>query len=86
MRAVNITWESLDERDQLALARQALDRAIGIVADRAETFANELESGTIADRGGIDALRMFASLTRCTSMITPEAIHSRIAHGQVGHA
>ena len=83
---MNITWESLDERDQVALARQALDRAVRIVTARAEQLADELERGSIADHGGVDALRLFAGLTRCTPTITPEAIHSQISHGQVGHA
>ncbi len=83
---MSITWESLDERDQLALARQALDRAVGIVAERAEALANELENGAIADHGGVEALRLFASLTRGAPVITPEAIYSQITHGRVGHA
>ena len=78
------TWEVLDERSQLALARSALDRAIGIVAGRAETLAVEIESGSIADQGGVEALRLFASLTRCASLISGE-LHGRIAHGRSGH-
>jgi hypothetical protein len=85
LRAVITPWESLDEPNQLALARAALERAIGIVAGRAETLANEMESGTVADQGGVEALRLFAALTRCAS-ITADAIYSRIAHGQTGHA
>lgn len=82
---MNILWESLDERSQLALARQALDRAIGIVAERAETLASELETGSIADYGGVEALRLFASLTR-TASVTMDAVHCQISHGQIGHA
>jgi hypothetical protein len=82
---VTTSWECLDERNQLALARAALERAIGVVAGRAETLASEMESGTIADQGGAEALRLFATLTRCAS-ITADAIYSQIAHGQAGHA
>ncbi len=79
-----ITWDSLDERSQLALSRAALDRAIGIVACRADSLASEIESGCIPDQGGVEALRLFASLTRCSSL-SASAIYGQIAHGQVGH-
>lgn len=79
-----ITWETLDERNQLALARAALDRAIRIVAERAEVLADEMESGTITDQGGVDALRLFASVTRCDSVVM-DPTFSQTAHGQVGH-
>ncbi len=81
---MDIGWEALDERNQLALARAALDRAIRIVADRAETLADEMESGVIHDQGGVDALRLFASVTRCASL-TMDSIYSQLSHGQVGH-
>lgn len=78
-------WESLDECHQLALARAALERAVGIVAGRAEMLATEMECGTITDQGGAEALRLFAMLTRCANL-TADAIFSQIAHGQTGHA
>ena len=83
MRAVTTRWETLDETNQLALARAALDRAISIVAGRAETLAAEMETGVIADHGGADALRLFATLTRFSQ--TPDVLSSQISHGQVGH-
>jgi hypothetical protein len=67
------------------LARAALERAIGIVAGWAEVLATEMETGTIADHGGAEALRLFAMLTRCAN-ITADAIFGQIAHGQAGHA
>ena len=76
-------WETLDERCQLALARSALDRAICIVAGRAETLAGKMENGDLADQGGVEALRLFATLTRCASLASG-GIHDRIAHGQSG--
>ena len=77
-------WEILDESNQLALARAALDRAISIVAERAETLADEMQDGVIADQGGVDALRLFASLTRCASLLR-DASFSQMSHGLVGH-
>ena len=77
-------WEILDESSQLALARAALDRAIGIVACRAETLADEMQKGTIVDQGGVDALRLFASLTRGASL-NHGAAFSQMSHGLVGH-
>ena len=77
-------WKSLDERSQLALARSALDRAVGIVASRAEMLAGEIENGGIVDQGGVEALRLFAALTRCASL-APGEIFSQIAHGQTGN-
>ena len=80
---MNDTWETLSERSQLDLARSALDRAIGIVASRAESLAGEMENGGVADRGGVEALRLFATLTRCASLAMGD-IYSRISHGQTG--
>ena len=79
------SWDSLEEPSQLALSRAALERAVGIVANRAETLANEIECGSIVDRGGVEALRLFATLTRCAS-VAAGGIHSQMAHGQVGHS
>ncbi len=84
VRAVITRWETLDETNQLALARAALDRAISIVAGRAEALAGEMENGIIADQGGADALRLFASLTRCASL-TADTMFAQMSHGQVGH-
>ena len=82
---MDTSWDSLEEQSQLALSRGALERAIDIMADRAEKLANEIERGLVADRGGVEALRLFATLTRGTCAAVG-GIHSQIAHGQVGHA
>jgi hypothetical protein len=82
---VSTSWDSLEERSQLALSHAALERAIGIVAERAETLASEIEGGSIVDRGGVEALRLFAAVTRCAS-ITANGIYSQMAHGLVGHS
>ena len=81
---MDTSWDSLEERSQLALSRGALERAVGIVAERAETLANEIECGSVADRGGVEALRLFATLTRGGGVVVGD-IHRQIGHGQVGH-
>nr|WP_321985044.1 hypothetical protein [uncultured Lichenicoccus sp.] len=77
-------WDSLDEPDQLALSRAALDRAITIVAGRAESLASEMELGAVADRGGAEALRLFAILTR-VARPSPERERAIGMRGQIGH-
>ena len=60
-------WTLLSEPLQLALSREAMRRAVDIVAEQAEALAGEIRMGSIADRGGADALRLFASVIRVTS-------------------
>jgi hypothetical protein len=60
-------WHTLTEAQQLALAREALRRAAGILADQAELLADEMEDGALLDRGGPDALRLFAAVVRATN-------------------
>ena len=57
-------WNSLSDDLQLRLAQAALARAAMTLAGQAELLAEEVESGTIADRGGAEALRLFANLIR----------------------
>ena len=45
--------------------------------DHAEILAREMEDGALLDRGGPDALRLFAAVVRSTN---------RDAFGEVGHA
>lgn len=52
---------------QLVLSREALRRAAETLADHAEMLAEEMERGTLADRGGPDALRLFAAVVRATN-------------------
>jgi hypothetical protein len=70
-------WHALTEAQQLALAREALRRAAGILADQAELLAEEMEDGRLLDRGGPDALRLFAAVLRATH---------RDAFGAIGRA
>ncbi|MEO3474789.1 hypothetical protein AAFN86_23205 [Roseomonas sp. CAU 1739] len=70
-------WNHLAEDVQLVLSREALRRAAETLADHAEILAREMEDGALLDRGGPDALRLFAAVVRSTN---------RDAFGEVGHA
>jgi hypothetical protein len=52
---------------QLALARQALNRALQTIAVQAEVLADEIDCGNLSDRGGADTLRLFAAVVRVNS-------------------
>jgi len=60
-------WTDLPEEHQLFLAREALRRAAETLADHAEMLAREMEIGTLLDRGGPEALRLFAAVVRETN-------------------
>ncbi|HEV7457503.1 MAG TPA: hypothetical protein VGN96_12090 [Roseococcus sp.] len=70
-------WKQLPDELQLVLAREALRRAAETLAEHAELLAFEMEGGMLQDRGGPDALRLFASVVRATSTDSL---------GPVGHA
>lgn len=70
-------WLMMPEELQLALSREALRRAAAMLADHAEILAEEFDVGALHDRGGADALRLFAAVVRATQQ---EAL------GPVGHA
>ncbi len=57
-------WTLLTDEAQLHLAREALARAAEIIAGQAEILASEIDVGTLADRGGADALRLLAAIIR----------------------
>jgi hypothetical protein len=57
-------WNQLPEELQIALSRAALHRAVSALATQAELLADEMECGSLADRGGVDALRLFAAVVR----------------------
>ena len=71
------SWTTLPEELQLILSREALRRAAATLAEHAELLAEEMERGTLSDRGGPDALRLFAAVVRATN---------EDAFGAVGHA
>lgn len=70
-------WNLLTDELQLALSREALRRAVETVAGQAEVLAEEMEIGTLADRGGVDALRLLAAVVRVTG---------QDSFGAAGHA
>jgi hypothetical protein len=71
------SWTTLPEELQLVLSREALRRAAETLAEHAELLAEEMDRGTLSDRGGPDALRLFAAVVRATN---------DDAFGPVGHA
>jgi len=60
-------WDSLSDDAQLALARQALHRAAETLAFQAEFIADEMDGGTLPDRGGAEALRLLVAVMRAAS-------------------
>jgi hypothetical protein len=60
-------WQTMPDDLQLVLAREALQRAAATLAEHAELLAREMEMGTLSDRGGPDALRLFAHVVRATA-------------------
>jgi Mor family transcriptional regulator len=71
------SWNTLPDELQLVLSREALRRAAETLAEHAELLAAEMERGTLSDRGGPDALRLFAAVVRATN---------EDAFGPIGHA
>jgi len=71
------SWNTLPDYLQLVLSKEALRRAAETLAEHAELLAEEMDRGTLADRGGPDALRLFAAVVRATN---------EDAFGPVGHA
>jgi hypothetical protein len=57
-------WTVLSEELQLMVSREALHRAAGVVAEQADELASEMETGSLCDRGGPEALRLFAAMMR----------------------
>jgi hypothetical protein len=72
-----VDWNHLSDDLQLNLSREALRRAAETLADHAEILAGEMEGGALLDRGGPDALRLFAAVVRATN---------RDAFAVLGHA
>lgn len=57
-------WDSLSEDLQMTISQAAISQAAGLIAERAELLAEEFDSGALPDRGGGEALRLFAELIR----------------------
>ena len=60
-------WQTMPDDLQLVLAREALQRAAATLAEHAELLAHEMEDGALTDRGGPEALRLFANIVRATA-------------------
>lgn len=57
-------WNCLPEPLQLHLAAAALQQASENLACCAEALADEMHDGSLSDRGGQEALRLFAAIVR----------------------
>ena len=57
-----VDWNEVPEDLQIALSREALHRAVSIIVTQAEALAHEIECGGLRDRGGPEALRLFAAV------------------------
>ena len=66
---MRVGWSSLSDGAQLALAREALIEATRGLTSQAMQLAEEIEAGTISDRGGADALRLFAGLLLAVDVV-----------------
>jgi len=69
-------WNLLSDDVQLALSRQALKRAAELIAGQADTLAEQIDAGIIADRGGPEALRLLAALLRTLDDPAPQLGHA----------
>ena len=61
---MNADWSALSNETQLAVAAEALRRAVETIAGQADILAEEMAAGHLADLGGPDALRLFATVVR----------------------
>lgn len=61
------TWNPISDELQQFLSREALCRAAAVLGDHAELLAAEIDAGTLPDRGGPDAMRLFAAVVRATN-------------------
>ena len=66
-------WHSISEPLQLQLAQEAMRQASANLAAYAEALAEEMEGGFMSDRGGNEALRLFANLVRSVHAPAPMA-------------
>ncbi len=64
-------WQSISEPLQLQLAQEAMRQASANLAAYAEALAEEMEGGFMSDRGGNEALRLFANLVRSVHASSP---------------
>jgi hypothetical protein len=73
-------WSYLPDEVQLTLSREALRRAVSTLAQHAELLAEEMESGALSDRGGPEALRLFAAVVRATQNGGTDVMSDVVGH------
>jgi hypothetical protein len=76
-------WNILSEELQLAIAAEAMRQAAAIIADQADTLAEEMDDGAVPDAGGPDALRLLAQIIRLNEATSFGTIGRPRAHGQL---
>jgi hypothetical protein len=57
-------WNLLSDEPQPMVAREALRRAADVLAKQADDLASEMETGSLSDRVGPEALRLLAAVVR----------------------
>jgi hypothetical protein len=67
-------WTLLSEELQLMVSREALRRAAGLIAEQADDLASEMETGSLRDRGGPEALRLLAAMVRVSGDDLPTVV------------
>lgn len=67
-------WDHIAEPLQLQLAQAALREALKNLAAYAEALASEIEAGFMSDRGGQEALRLFANIVRSAHAAEPDSV------------
>ena len=72
-----IEWNLMSDELQLAVSREALRRASTIIAEQADLLAREMDDGRLEDRGGGDALRLFAAIVRLNGDVPMWAVAGR---------
>ena len=59
-------WTHLSDELQLLISRTALLHAAQALAAQADLLAEEMDAGALRDKGGPEALRLFASVVRAS--------------------
>ncbi len=77
------TWTSLSDDAQITLARQALQHAFEVIAGQAESLAGEFDEGTLADRGGAEALRLLVAVVRASGGTLASSTPELLRHSPV---
>ncbi|WP_158741879.1 hypothetical protein [Acidisphaera sp. L21] len=76
-------WNILSDELQLAIAAEAMRKAAAIIADQADTLAEEMDDGAVPDAGGPDALRLLAQIIRLNETQCFGASSRKQVYGQM---